>query len=199
GDLTALNPLDVLTTLTELTAVSIRNAVQHYGHRHGELLICGGGIHNHYLLQRLQALLPALRIGSTADYGVAPDWLEAMAFGWLAARTLKQLSGNAPDATGASGEISLGGIFPACRPDRSAGSDRKRRTTTTGWTGSRVGNHKTRSFQPFFIVQYRADQIAITQHIDQHPHAIELNQRIVFGTLIIEGKTVLKPGAAATG
>ncbi|UZK04533.1 anhydro-N-acetylmuramic acid kinase [Venatoribacter cucullus] len=113
GDLTALNPLDVLTTLTELTAVSIRNAVQHYGHRHGELLICGGGIHNHYLLQRLQALLPALRIGSTADYGVAPDWLEAMAFGWLAARTLNQLSGNAPDVTGASGERILGGIYPA--------------------------------------------------------------------------------------
>src|SRR5690606_11096334 len=131
GGQTALNPLDVLTTLTELTAVSIRNAEQHYGQRYGELLICGGGIHNHYLLQRLQSLLPALRIGSTAADGVAPDWLEAMAFGWLAARTLNQLSGNAPDVTGASGERILGGIYPACRPDRSAGSDRKGRTTTT--------------------------------------------------------------------
>lgn len=113
GDLAILKPLDVLATLTELTAVSIADAVQQYGHQHGELLVCGGGIHNHYLLQRLQALLPALRIGSTANYGVDPDWLEAMAFGWLAARTLNQRSGNAPDVTGASGERILGGIYPA--------------------------------------------------------------------------------------
>lgn len=113
GDLTQHNPLDVLATLTELTAVSISNAIQQYGHAQGELLICGGGIHNHYLLQRLQALLPALKILSTAVYGIDPDWMEAMAFAWLAARTLNQLSGNAPDVTGASGERILGGIYPA--------------------------------------------------------------------------------------
>lgn len=113
GDLSIDDPLDVLTTLTELTARSIADAVSHHGHRHGELLVCGGGVHNTFLMQRLQLLLPAHTVRSTAAYGIDPDWVEAMAFAWLAARTLRQLPGNAPDVTGAVGERILGGIYPA--------------------------------------------------------------------------------------
>lgn len=104
---------DILTTLGELTAVSISRAVQEHGHADGELLVCGGGVHNQWLLQRLQQLLPDHRLASTASAGIDPDWLEAMAFAWLAFRTRQHLSGNAPAVTGAAGERILGGIYPA--------------------------------------------------------------------------------------
>ena len=113
GDLSLEDPLDVLTTLTEFTVLSIADAIRRFGHSRGELLVCGGGVHNRYLLERLQQVLPGLSIRTTATYGVDPDWLEAMAFAWLAAKTLNKQAGNAPAVTGALGERILGGIYPA--------------------------------------------------------------------------------------
>jgi len=113
GDLSNETPEDILATLTELTARSVARAISDYGHQQGELLVCGGGLHNQHLLSRLTALLPGLDIKSTARAGIDPDWLEAMAFAWLAWRTQQHLSGNAPAVTGAAGERILGGIYPA--------------------------------------------------------------------------------------
>lgn len=113
GDLTAYAPTDLLCTLTELSAQSISQAVARFGNQGEELLLCGGGIHNDFLLQRLRTLNPTKKIDSTACYGLDPDWLEAMAFAWLAWRTLTQQTSNLPAATGASGARILGGIFHA--------------------------------------------------------------------------------------
>jgi kynurenine formamidase len=62
-------------------------------------------------LQRLHDL-PGVRVGSTADHGVDPDFLEAMAFAWLARETLEHRAGNLPDVTGARGPRVLGAIYP---------------------------------------------------------------------------------------
>lgn len=113
GDLAAYNPLDALTTLTEFTARSIAMAVEKFGHGQGAIYICGGGVHNDYLLTRLAALLPAHHIQSSAAQGINPDWMEAIAFAWLAWRTLEGKTSNAPAVTGAIGERILGGIYPA--------------------------------------------------------------------------------------
>ncbi|MBU2037655.1 MAG: anhydro-N-acetylmuramic acid kinase [Gammaproteobacteria bacterium] len=113
GDLSHEDPQDVLSTLTELSVQSIALAIRQFGYSTGELLVCGGGVHNHYLMQRLQQVLPQLQVQSSAKRGIDPDWMEAMAFAWLAQRTLEGLSGNAPAVTGASGERILGGIYPA--------------------------------------------------------------------------------------
>jgi anhydro-N-acetylmuramic acid kinase len=45
--------------------------------------------------------------------GIAPTWLEACAFAWLAKQTLAGFSGNLPAVTGAIGQRILGGIFQA--------------------------------------------------------------------------------------
>lgn len=111
GTLNEYNAVDVLATLTELTACSIALAVEKFGHANGELLICGGGVHNTYLLDRLTKLLPQHSIQSTARYGVDPDWLEAMAFAWLAQHTLKQQPSNAEAVTGAHHKCILGGVY----------------------------------------------------------------------------------------
>ena len=48
------------------------------------LLVCGGGAHNRTLMQRLAQLLPNSQVSSTDVHGVPADWVEAMAFAWLA-------------------------------------------------------------------------------------------------------------------
>ncbi len=111
--LDALPPADVMATFLELTAVSIRDALLAHAPDAGRLLICGGGVHNARLLQRLQALLPDLPVESTARHGLAPDWVEAVAFAWLARQALAGRPGNLPSVTGAGRAVILGTIHPA--------------------------------------------------------------------------------------
>ena len=104
---------DVMATLCELTARSISDAVSTCNPQVTRVLLCGGGVHNHALVRRLQALLENCRVGTTADFGVPPDWVEAMAFAWLARETLASRPGNLPAVTGARKLGILGGIYPA--------------------------------------------------------------------------------------
>ncbi len=105
--------VDVQATLLELTANSIALAIQKAGLSRGELLLCGGGAFNNALWHRLQALLHNWTLQSTADFGLAPGWVEAAAFAWLARQTLLGQPGNLPAVTGADGPRILGGIYPA--------------------------------------------------------------------------------------
>ncbi len=41
------------------------------------------------------------------------DWLEAIAFAWLALRTLDGAPGNVPAVTGARAAVPLGGLYQA--------------------------------------------------------------------------------------
>ena len=104
---------DVQATLLELTARSISQALLSARPLTGELLVCGGGAHNGALMARLSALLPDSRVTSTASRGIPPDWVEAMAFAWLAHCCLEGTPGNLPSVTGARGPRVLGAIYPA--------------------------------------------------------------------------------------
>lgn len=104
--------VDVQTTLTELTACSIIESIEKYISE-GEILVCGGGYHNHFLMTRLTDRAKNFTIDSTEKYGVDPDWVEAMAFAWLAKQTLEQKTGNLPEVTGAKQKTFLGGVYYA--------------------------------------------------------------------------------------
>ncbi|MET0028504.1 MAG: anhydro-N-acetylmuramic acid kinase [Candidatus Thiodiazotropha sp.] len=106
-------PADVQATLVELTVQTVAQAIEREGYASSQILICGGGVHNDYLLERLSIRLPECSLSSTQSYGVEPDWVEAITFAWLAKRTLSGLSGNLPSVTGATRELILGGIYPA--------------------------------------------------------------------------------------
>lgn len=108
-----ISDADVQATLLELTARSVADAITGSPLQKGELLICGGGVANTALWHRLEELLPAWRLHSTADFGLAPTWVEATAFAWLARQNLLGLPGNLPAVTGASGPRILGAIYPA--------------------------------------------------------------------------------------
>lgn len=103
---------DVQATLCELTALSIANATNEYKNK-ARLLICGGGVHNSHLIKRLQVHLPENTIETTEPYGVNPDWVEAVAFAWLARQTMNGKPGNLPSVTGAKSAIVLGEITKA--------------------------------------------------------------------------------------
>lgn len=104
---------DVQATLLELTAHSIVSSLQAAQASTHALLVCGGGAHNGALMKRLASLLPATRVSSTAASGVDPDWVEAMAFAWLAHCCLEGIAANRPSVTGAKGLRILGAIYPA--------------------------------------------------------------------------------------
>lgn len=104
---------DVQATLLELTARSISDALTTLELTAPGLYLCGGGAHNARLRERLHQLQPHSHVETTAALGLDPDWVEAVAFAWLASRTLQGQSGNLPAVTGASGPRILGAIYPA--------------------------------------------------------------------------------------
>ena len=108
-----LAPQDVQATLLELTARSISESLMAAQPDAEDVLVCGGGAHNTALMQRLRALLPTCELASTTSYGVEPDWLEAMAFAWLAHCCIEGIAANRPSVTGARGLRILGAIYPA--------------------------------------------------------------------------------------
>lgn len=111
--LPAFAPQDVQATLLELTAQTIVESLQNAQTQTETLLVCGGGAHNGTLMKRLAALLPSTQVSTTATYGVDPDWVEAMAFAWLAHCCLEGIAANRPSVTGARGLRILGAIYPA--------------------------------------------------------------------------------------
>ncbi|SFQ53646.1 anhydro-N-acetylmuramic acid kinase [Pseudomonas sp. NFPP07] len=111
--LPALPPENVQATLLELTALTIVKSLQAAQTDTQELLVCGGGAHNSALMNRLSSLLPNTAVSSTATHGVDPDWVEAMAFAWLAHCCLEGIAANRPSVTGARGLRILGAIYPA--------------------------------------------------------------------------------------
>ncbi len=105
-------PEDVQAALLQLTAQSIAQAIERHYPETNRVLACGGGIHNGFLMTTLAQYLHC-PIDSTANYGAHPDWVEAMAFAWLAQQHLHHCPGNAPGVTGAGGARVLGALYPA--------------------------------------------------------------------------------------
>ncbi len=111
---TPFSPEDVQATLTEFTAITIANDVRkHQYGPHPELLVCGGGSKNPLLMSRLATLLADWKVCTTDEKGVSSDYMEAIAFAWLAYRRINDLPSNLPEVTGASRLASLGVVYPA--------------------------------------------------------------------------------------
>ncbi|MGO4776088.1 anhydro-N-acetylmuramic acid kinase, partial [Lysobacter sp. 2RAB21] len=106
-------PQDVQASLLELSAITIADALRAHQPATRRVLVCGGGVRNRALLDRLAAQLPGVVVESTAAFGLDPDFVEAMGFAWLARQTIAGLPGNLPSVTGARGLRVLGTVHPA--------------------------------------------------------------------------------------
>jgi anhydro-N-acetylmuramic acid kinase len=107
------NAAGIQATLVELSAVTIAAAIRGLPAqpRHGYL--CGGGVHNLYLFERLQLALPDCGLATTQALGLDPDFVEASAFAWLARERMNQRPGNIPEVTRARRDAILGGVYAA--------------------------------------------------------------------------------------
>lgn len=108
-----LTPGEVQATLLNLTVETICDAIASLPGPSHEIYVCGGGAYNSELMSRLQKALTPTSVASTDVLGVDPNQVEALAFAWLARRTLAGLTGNLPVVTGAREEVVLGGIYPS--------------------------------------------------------------------------------------
>ncbi|QFI36378.1 anhydro-N-acetylmuramic acid kinase [Moritella marina ATCC 15381] len=114
---------DVQRTLTRFTAVSIANEVNKLAldnnnnsnnlNNRTEVYICGGGAANPLLMADIAEVLPNYPVMTTAEIGIDPDWVEAIAFAWLAKQHVHKQPGNLPAVTGASRPAILGAFYPA--------------------------------------------------------------------------------------
>lgn len=107
----SMAPADVQRTLLELTVESAAAALDGMTPAPQRLLVCGGGAHNGFVMERLADRLAPVPVESTAALGWDPEWIEAAAFAWLAHRTLNGEPGNAPTVTGARRAGIMGAVF----------------------------------------------------------------------------------------
>lgn len=103
---------DVQRTLLQLTVTTV---LQQLPQENAEMAVfaCGGGTFNPVLMNELRLGLGSVHLATTAELGLDPQWVEPVAFAWLARQTIAGLPGNLPEVTGASGERVLGAIYPA--------------------------------------------------------------------------------------
>lgn len=106
-----LAPADIQRTLLELTAISIRDAIQKHYQGAQEIYLCGGGACNPVLVSRLRDLLQPVKIALSDEVGINVNHVESAAFAWLAQRCLQHEPGNLPAVTGALGPRILGAVY----------------------------------------------------------------------------------------
>lgn len=107
----SIGTADVQATLLELTARSISAAITVHAATTRQVLVCGGGVHNHRLIQRLVELLPQRTVVATNDFGIDANAVEALTFAWLAKCRMENRPANLPGVTGASRPVLLGAIY----------------------------------------------------------------------------------------
>lgn len=100
---------DIQATLLALTVQSIANEVKKFNIK--ELLLCGGGAKNIFLMSELQKELPTVEVKTTDDYNIKSDDLEASIFAWFAFMRLDEKPVPLKSVTGAKRSTILGGIY----------------------------------------------------------------------------------------
>lgn len=106
---------DVQATLVELTVIATVNQLTHLALPKTlpcELLVCGGGAKNPLMMERFSQHLPDWLVTTTDAFGINSDYMEAMAFAWLAYCRIHHINSNIPSVTGAKKAVCLGVIYP---------------------------------------------------------------------------------------
>ncbi len=103
---------DVQATLLRFTIDSIVAEIRKTANP-TEVYVCGGGANNNAFMEGLQARLRGCNVLSTAKLGIDPDWVEAIAFAWMARQTMEGRPIDTTPSTGANQANVLGGIYKA--------------------------------------------------------------------------------------
>ena len=104
-------PEDLVRTATVFTPLSIADAFRRFifpRTQVRELIVAGGGANNPLLMAQLAAVLPGMRIISSAKWGVPTEAKEAFAFAILAYEAFHGRPNNLRSATGARHAVVMG-------------------------------------------------------------------------------------------
>ena len=99
---------DIQRTLLQLSAKSIADEVKKTATE--LLIVCGGGAKNDFLMTILKELCK-IDVIKSENYGVDGDFVEAMAFAWLAYKRVHNEKVKLASVTGAKEDSVLGGIY----------------------------------------------------------------------------------------
>lgn len=109
---------DLLATAAAFTVETIASALRtHLPARPPllDLVVAGGGVHNHAIMHGLITALAPLPVRRTDELGIPADFREAVAFALLGYEALAGRPTNVPSATGAGHARILGNITPGWR------------------------------------------------------------------------------------
>ncbi len=104
---------DIVRTLTEFTKETIVHSYKKFILPHtkiDEIIFCGGGAYNKYLLEIIKKELPKIKIMTLEDIGFNSSSKEALAFIILGNQTLNKAPSNVMKATGAKEKVILGQV-----------------------------------------------------------------------------------------
>ena len=107
--LRSLSLEDSIATLSELTSLTIVNALNFFNAKPKEIILCGGGRKNKYIFERIKKLSNIL-ISNIDEYKINGDFIESQAFAYLAIRSFLNKPISFPETTGVS-KPSTGGFF----------------------------------------------------------------------------------------
>ncbi|NPA72957.1 MAG: anhydro-N-acetylmuramic acid kinase [Gammaproteobacteria bacterium] len=123
---TLLSDEDLISTLCELTAITLSQAITQTDTEHlsGNLpreqasesspikvWIVGGGAYNPTLIKRIQHHLPNFNVQSSQACGLNPNAIEAMMFAWFAKQRIAHQTVPLSHVTGASRDAILGAVW----------------------------------------------------------------------------------------
>jgi anhydro-N-acetylmuramic acid kinase len=104
-----LSTEDAASTLVDFTAATIALSAQHMNEAPKRWIVAGGGARNLAILDALRERI-AVPVNTAEDMGWSIDALEAQAFAYLAARSLRGLPNTYPSTTGVSAPLT-GGVL----------------------------------------------------------------------------------------
>lgn len=101
---------DLIATLTKFTSKTIAIAVNKFTKNNAKIIVSGGGRKNKEILYYLQKELPNNNIIQIDSIGLDGDMKEALAFAYIAWRSIGGMYSNLPAATGAFRKTRLGSV-----------------------------------------------------------------------------------------
>lgn len=103
-----MEAVDIQATLIEFTIRPIVQSLKNYQIK--RLIVCGGGAHNKYLMEKLSQKLANINVMPSDKLGVDSNFLEAIAFAWLAYKRVNKEAIDLRTITGAKQPSILGAI-----------------------------------------------------------------------------------------
>ena len=90
---------DSVATLSELTSLTIVNALNFFNTKPKKIILCGGGRKNKYIFERIKKL-SNISTNNIDEYKINGDFIESQAFAYLAIRSFLKKPISFPSTTG---------------------------------------------------------------------------------------------------